>query len=409
MNRLISFASPRSLRTLLLIWLGWAVVMLGFQGLVERRLQPQRPDNALSWTANETGRRSQNNKPYLMDPFMNRHVSWDSEFYLSIATGGYDDPDIRVVKTPEGDFAMNYAFFPLYPTVMSVVRQPLRLFGLSPIATSTLAGVLVSLVSTFFGMLALYDLTRDELGDEGGIRTAFYLLIFPTSFFLAQVYTEALFIALAFSSLALARRQHLLWAGILAALAAWTRATGLVLALPIGIAWLQSANLRALDRRTVLRALPVLLPLAAYLLWNAVFGAKFGLVEDTWFGRSLFDWERFAQGMEFAWDSIISGEIYSRQIYFIFEFAAVLLAVVASLLTLRSHTGAALFGLGALTITLTSGAPQSWIRYVLVVPSLFILPGRLGRNTVFDRIWTTACLLLLSMQAALFTFDMWVA
>jgi hypothetical protein len=42
----------------------------------------------------------------------------------------------------------------------------------------------------------------------------------------------------------------------------------------------------------------------------------------------------------------------------------------------------------------------------LVIPSLFIFLSRLGRSALFDRAWTTGSILLLSMQTALFTFDM---
>ena len=48
--------------------------------------------------------------------------------------------------------------------------------GLTPIATSTLAGVIVSVLGTLLGMIALYDLVRDELEDAGGIRAGFYLI-----------------------------------------------------------------------------------------------------------------------------------------------------------------------------------------------------------------------------------------
>ena len=47
-------------------------------------------------------------------------------------------------------------------------------------------------------MIALYDLTQESLGEDGAMRAAFYLLIFPTGFFLVQVYTEGLFVGLAF-------------------------------------------------------------------------------------------------------------------------------------------------------------------------------------------------------------------
>jgi hypothetical protein len=34
--------------------------------------------------------------PYLLEPFMNNQVSWDSEPYIGISIGGYDDPCISV-------------------------------------------------------------------------------------------------------------------------------------------------------------------------------------------------------------------------------------------------------------------------------------------------------------------------
>jgi Gpi18-like mannosyltransferase len=115
------------------------------------------------------------------------------------------------------------------------------------------------------------------LGEEGGFRAAFYLLIFPTGFFLAQVFSEGLFIGLAFACIALLRRKRWIWASLLAALAVLTRAVGLALILPFAWAWLEELGgkfsfRRFLNRRTLfhtaLGALPALvLPgLALFLL-----------------------------------------------------------------------------------------------------------------------------------------------
>ncbi|MCB9450607.1 MAG: hypothetical protein H6672_04165 [Anaerolineaceae bacterium] len=400
-------------RDLFLIWVVWAVIIIGFPAVLDSRLELKRPDRALSWTPQETARTSQNNKPYLLDPFMNRQVSWDSEYYLSIATVGYDDPDTRTVDVPgQGEVYLNYAFFPLYPYLIKIVRFPLQILNLTPVATSTLAGVLVSLVSTFFGMLALYDLTRDELEESGALRAVFYLLIFPTGFFLAQVYTEGLFIALAFGALALARRRHLFWAAVLAFFATWTRAMGAVLVIPLAFAWWQATggwrNFR-FSSRVILKGLLVLAPVLAYGLWQLALGTQHGLVEDNWFGRSFLDWERFSAGVQVAFEQIIEGGNPQMRAYYLLEFFGVTLAIVACLATLKKYPGAALFGLVGLVITMTTGAPQSLIRYVLVVPSIYIFLSRLGRNTAFDRGWTLFSILLLGMQLMLFSADMWVA
>jgi hypothetical protein len=408
-------------RNLLLIWLCWALIVIGFQSLLQTRLQPNRPDRATDWTPQETGRLAQRGKIYLLEPLMNSQVSWDSEFYLSIATVGYDDPAVRWADLPGGQaYALNYAFFPLYPLVMSIVRAPLTLLpGVTPIGASALAGVIVALVGTLAGMVALYDLARARLGDEGGLRAAFYLLIFPSSFFLAQVYTEGLFIGLAFGALALIGRGRLLPAAMLAALATLTRSVGIFLVVPLALAWIQGFTTET--QRTqredqakgipvyLLKGLLVLLPIAAYLGWRLALGTPFDLVQTHYFGRGAFDLERFIGGMNRAIEAIRSGDNPEMRIYYLLEFASVILAAVACLFTLRRYPVVSLFGLIALVVAVTSGAPQSWIRYVLVVPSLFLMLASLGRAPWFDRSWTVLSLLLMGMQVSLFTWDMWVA
>src|SRR4030042_4619779 len=251
------FRNP-SRRTVFFIWLGWVVIMLAYQALVPARFSLVRPDLALSWTPSETTVNSQQGKKYLTDPFLNTQVSWDSEYYLAIANRGYEDPAIQrinvggdmpsggsfwpfVIPTstavPRAGIPLSYAFFPFYPLVTRLVAWPLTLLGLTEVATITLAGVAVSMLGTLAGMLALYELARQELDEAGGLRAAFYLLIFPSGFFLAQVYTEGLFVGLAFSSLVLLRRGHPGWAALLAVVATFTRAVGGGVGIPLFRAW----------------------------------------------------------------------------------------------------------------------------------------------------------------------------
>jgi len=220
-----------SLRNLVMIWLGWAIVMVAFQRWVDLRVELKRPDHVLFWTAIETGAGSQRDKAYLSDPLLNRHVSWDSEFYLSVATVGYDDPAVRAIPssfksglgpyctagTDSDGHSLSYAFFPIYPMATRLAALPLRLFRLTPIARSKLAAVIVSMLGALGGMIALYSMTRTSLGEEGGVRAGFYLLIFPSGFFLAQVYTEGLMIGLTFGALAFLLARRWGWAALLAA------------------------------------------------------------------------------------------------------------------------------------------------------------------------------------------------
>ena len=427
-------------RTLFAIWLGWVVVIIVFQGLVRARLNLARPDFALEWTVTETLLGSQAGKIYLNEPFLNAHVSWDSEYYLAIATGGYEDPDIGRVNAsfgevrsgggfwpfiiPEGftrtqGISRSYAFFPLYPFVMRLAAVPLSIIGLNRIATATLAGVVVSTLGALAAMIALYDLARTELGEEGAKRAAFYLLIFPSGFFLAQVYTEGLFVGLAFSSLALIRRGHHRWAALLAVLATFTRAVGIVLAVPLLAAWLRTGEWRELDlewRQVYFKGLPwkavghalvAIAPVFAFTLWRvSYYGMAFSKVEDEFFGRGLL-----SLGSTFLnWSSAFR-DLFGRNpqaaAYYAIEWGGILLGFTACFAGLRRHPDLAWFGLLVVLLSFTSGPAQGMHRYILAAPPVFLFLARLGNKPAFDRAWTMASLLLMGILATLFTFDMW--
>ena len=399
------------------IWFAWAVALFVYQALVPGRVTLERPDNVLVWTADETGLQSHREQPNLLDPTFAGQVAWDSEFYISIAVAGYDDPTVRRMDPEDGSapIPLNYAFMPLYPTVMRVVAVPIAAFGLNPIAAAVVAGVGVSLVSALAAMVALFSLASRHVGDAGGVRAATYLVVFPTGFFLAQVYTEALFLALALGSLALLAERRILLAAGLAALAVWTRPIGIALVIPIALTvfepmWRDGHTEGSRSPRDLAKAAgAVTVPLLAYALWAvSPLGARFVVVEREYFGQQPLAigpaWE--------AWTSILEdlGEAAtSTQIYYGLEVAAIVIALVATGWALRRAPGIALFGLAALLVPLTSGAPQSIIRYVLAVPAIFLLLGRLGEHPAFDRGWLVGSTLVMGFLALLFTFDFWVA
>lgn len=411
-----------SSKKLVLLWLAWALIILAFQGVVNARFQPNRPDYSTEWTQNETGRNSQKGKDFLTEPFMNHQVAWDSEFYIGIAVGGYDDPRITTGKLQDGSkLPQSYAFFPFYPVTMSVVAIPLRVTGLNPIAAASLAGVLVSLAGTLLAMFSLYDLTRDELGEDGGLRAVFYMLIFPSGLFLAQVYTEGLFIGLSLACLMLIRHKRFFWAAVLTALATWTKAIGLALVFPLFWGWASMVDWRGMLKTGIQRLRTnlagfhldalwvIVLPIIAYLIWHYVLGDKAFAIERDHFGRGLFNWAGLGRGLKMMLDSFRDGSNSQMTTYYGIEACSVVFAAVACLFTAKRYPGLTLFSVFAILLPVTGSAPQSIVRYVLAVPAIFIFLARLGRNTVFDRAWTVFSLLMMGMLLSLFTFNMWVA
>src|SRR5215217_3464822 len=317
-------------RIIVLTWLAWAIIVIAFQALATARLVPEYPDKAQEWTTKFTGKDYQEGHIYLLDPFMNDQVAWDSEYYLAIAVGGYDDPrsphltPTGVVTSPEGiqpappgsgfdqSISTSYAFFPFYPLMIRIFAYPLKVFGLNPIATATLAGVIVSALGALLAMLALYDMARDILGEDGALRAAFYLIVFPTGFFLLQVYTEGLFVGLAFACLAMLKRKQWLAAALLGACATLTRAVGVALVIPMMIAWIRTGEWMDLDRqwrklfqqggllRPLYHFLLALSPFITFLIWKfSYLGLAFDYIESKYFGRgylslskSVYEWSQ---------------------------------------------------------------------------------------------------------------------
>ena len=441
-----------TIRNIVLLWLAWVIIVIGFQALATARFQPQWPDMTNWFPGDSTEPAAfQKGRPYLLEPFMNNQVSWDSEPYIGISIGGYDDPCISVTYPSipgettvrctdttnhgsEKPIILSYAYFPFYPILIHLFAIPLSLLQLNPIATATLAGVLVSALGTLAGMLALYDLTYEALGENGGMRAVFYLLIFPTSFFFVQVYTEGLFVGLAFSCLAMLQRKHLVYAALLAGAATLTRAVGVALVFPMAISWIRTNEWYALDLewdqlyfkrppwRPIWHALLAFTPLIVYLIWKfSYYGISFDYVESIFFGRAPLDigvgFSRWADTFYYMVAGFLHLPVpgapndfipvaYSAD--YLIEFSGLVIGFIAILRCLKTDPEVAWFSLAAFLIPLVSGPPGIH-RYLLGAPAMFITLARWGKNPVFDRAWTVASLLVMGLLAMLFAFNFWVA
>ncbi len=417
------FANKRG--TIVLIWMGWALAMVGYQAYVIGRINVVLSDRSLWWTEYEVHTSYQAGWFYLEQPYFNEHFAWDSYYYLSIAIGGYHDPIMESIppdySRPDNAVTMpqasrpdyiskNYAFFPLYPWATRLMAYGLKAAGVHPIAAFPYAGVLVSMLGTLGAMFALYSMAKEREGELGGVRAAFYLLIFPAGMFLAQVYTEGLFVGLSFGALALAQKKKWLWAGLLAAGATWTRAAGGLLLLPLGLYWLKDGGLKRLFTRTwwkeAIALVLVALPGWAYLAFEATFGKNFHTIETIYFDRGLLllgpSWSQWKD----AFLRMLSDNMQART-YFMVEFGAVLLVLVACILLFRREPILSIYSLLTIVFSMTTGVAQGMHRYALAAPVLFLLLAHWGRSEAFDRVWTIASVLLMGVFAILFSFNLW--
>ena len=404
----------KSTQVIFFTWLAWVVILITFQAWADARLKVEWPDEALEWTTRFTTEGYQEGETYLLDPFMNQQVAWDSEYYLAIAVGGYEDPATDLVGPAEKQVTKSYAFLPFYPFLIRLFMFPFKLFGLTPIATATLAGVIVSALGTLGAMYALYDLTKDSLGEDGGLRAAFYLIIFPTGFFLLQVYTEGVFVGLVFGCLAMLRRRQWVYAALLAVCATLTRAVGVALVIPMLIEWFRAGEWNQIisqkrSWRSGLGALLAFTPLMTFWIWkSSPYGQAFDYVERTIYGSVFMDLPGAVADWTQAFQSL-SMDILQRGANYSVIILLFVLALIACAKCMKEYPAMAWLSVAILLISWGSGPASGMHRYVLTAPAVFVALADWGKNTIFDRAWTLASILWMGLLSALFALDMWVA
>lgn len=147
-------------------------------------------------------------KQVLNPPWLWSRANFDGIHYLDIAKKSY------------GIYQQD--FFPLYPKLIKELTPLLN-------GRDLVAGLAISTISLLLALLIFFHLIKLDFQESIAKRAVIYLLIFPTSFYFAAVYTESLFLMLALASFYFARTKHWWLAGIFGMLAASARLPGIFL------------------------------------------------------------------------------------------------------------------------------------------------------------------------------------
>ncbi|MFH2062138.1 MAG: hypothetical protein ABIJ43_04065 [Candidatus Beckwithbacteria bacterium] len=134
--------------------------------------------------------------------------NFDGAHYIKLAQFGYKE-------------AFTQAFFPLYPILMRFLNYITH--------NGLISGLIISHLAVFGFIYFFVKLGRIDFGKITINWSLAFLLLFPTSFFLFSVYTEALFLFLVVLSFYLARKKNFLLAALIAGLASATRFVGIFL------------------------------------------------------------------------------------------------------------------------------------------------------------------------------------
>ena len=189
------------LRYIIILFIGWRVAIFfityfGISNFATANLV----DGTLNWPS-----------PQL--DYWIRWANWDGGHFRGIAENTY--------------LPQQTVFFPLYPLLMKV----LMFFGLH----SLWAGLLVSNIAAVIALFFIYKLVTLDFSQDLAKKVIFAILVFPTSFYLGAVYSEAPFLSLTAGAFFFARKDKWAIAAILAGLASATRLVGFIVIIGIFI------------------------------------------------------------------------------------------------------------------------------------------------------------------------------
>ncbi len=318
---------------------------------------------------------------------------WDSVHYVGLATEGYQ---------ATGEYAFRLVFYPLYPWLARTFALVTGDAFIGALIVSTLASLALAVVFNWLGRL--------DFGAATARRAVVFLFIFPTSYFLHIGYTESLFLLLAVGSFYAARTERWWLAGILGALAAFTRVNGLLLGPALAVeAWLQYRQTRKL--RWDWAAVPLVgTGFLAYLYLNrAITGDWFrfqAIQREKWskyidFRDPLAGIRELFHGMEWRgpWEKHM---VCAEELIFI---ALGLLVMVWCWRRMRASYSVWVT-LNMLLFVSTSFI-QSTPRYALILFPMFFMFARAAARPLWQTSLTVWSLLFLSFFAGQFAEGRW--
>lgn len=307
----------------------------------------------------------------------------DAWFYRQIAISGYEP------RSVDGTPKNTWAFFPLYPLLIRALGADGASFSITAVLTSNIA---------FLAALFVVAAVGRELGaaDDDVERAAWYLALFPTSYFFSLPMTESVFLFLSAGTMLAALRQRWWVAGFLGALASATRF--------IGICLLPALLLLPFQRRqrTSRQQLWLLMVPAGVIGFICFLYARTG--DPLAFVHAQSLWGR-GSAASLSTPLLQRGLVISKPWNFVaLNIAVAVLMIAAGVAFLvRRQWSYAAYTLLSVAVPLSSGSLQSIARYALVDFPLYYWLSSVCRTPGRDRALTALFVIVLGWLIALFT------
>lgn len=323
---------------------------------------------------------------FLLYPFGN----FDGVYYLMIASGGY---------------TVNAGFFPLFPLSIHILTLPFNIQSFS-VTQYFFANILIG----FYFLCALiifYKLLKIDYKQNIASNAMLLLLIFPTSFFFASIYSESLFFLLSVLSFYLARKKNWLLASFFGGLLSATRLVGIAMFPSLLYEYFKNEKNKTIGKFLLICLSP--LGLIVYAFYNFLkWGNPFYFVQaqgNLQNNRSVNSIILPTQTL-FRYLKIlisVSPKIYEWWVAF-FELSFFVFTITILYIAWRKkvRTSYLLFGLICLITPLLTGTLSGIPRYVLIIFPIYITLA-LIKNKSFKIIYCMISAVLLFVFFMLFS------
>jgi hypothetical protein len=333
----------------------------------------------------------------------NLPLRFDAGWYLSVARVGY----LWAPGDRERGRQQNIVFFPALPMGMRVLGY---VFGRSGVGF-LYAGVLISHVAFLVALVLLFELARDDLGDEGAAGAAVLLLCtYPFSLFHGAVYTESLYLLGVVGAVLACKRERWVQAIAWGTLVGLTRPNGFLLSATLGVLLFETMlRRRSASGRFSLPSLPagaaIVAPIAgaavySLFIWHLT-GHPFQWSEQqvAW-GRSFSGFSPLRGAAEFAAENGLESYVEGLPYDFINVVPTIVALGLAIPIGRRLSWAYTVFIVTNLVPPLLLGGLMSTGRFTATLFPLFIWLGLTTRSaTPTVALWFA---MLQSLAAALF-------
>jgi hypothetical protein len=354
-------------------------------------------------------------------------LMWDAAWYAGIAEGSYH-------YDPTATGGTNVAFAPLYPFLVRLLSDVLRAvtfgwdFGHPRWGSLITAGLLISNIAFYFGLVLLVRWLSGRLGRAGALTVALAVASLPTAFFFSAMYTEGLFLLLVLGAFTLSRSPgpaNWLRAGLVGMLATLTRFAGLLVFPALVVEYMSQRgwSLRRVRSHVLwLGLVPAGLALYAGFLWWR-FGSPFVLTESQlkgWNHQGSFFFVTYWESLSQLWLSLTGAlppgqdpVLYYGQgsrLYLVLDLALPVLflagAVAARKLLRASEWVWLVLGI---VYPLSTNITFSMARYMLPLwPGLIWLGALPPRARPLAWVWVAVSLFLLAWCSRIYGSARWI-